>query len=295
MSQTNIADVQNQVQTIWAPVFMDELLEKTLLVSLVNKDYEGDIKVKGDTVRVSQINRPVASRREIGSGHDTFNTTKLSSSYVDIKANQVIDAAYEFDSIVQLQSQIGDQESKIRQGLREALDIALNDYLYGLVAPSAATPDHITNGVTDFNASQLSAARKLAAKAKWRKEGGWWLLADPSYYSDLLNSQTLTSKDYVEGETPIIGGEIVNRRFGFNVLEDNSDGMKQLSPTLNPDDLALGFHPDFMHFVMQLEPEFKVADLTANKQHGFIIVVKIVVGAKLGIDGDLKHLKTYNT
>ena len=109
-----------------------------------------------------------------------------------------------------------------------------------------------------------------------------------------MNATTLTSGDYVP-DAPIVGGQIVRQRFGFNILEDNCDAMAQLSPTAQTSDLALAFHPDFMHLVMQQEPQFKVAELTANKQLGYVIVVSLVCGAKLGIDGNKKHIKVYNT
>lgn len=296
MTTTLISDVNNQIQTFWSPDFMDALKENTILPSLVNKAYQGQIKQQGDRVRVSQVNRPTAARKATGSGHETFSTTKLSTSYVDIVADQTISAAYEFDDLVELQSQIGAQDSKIRQGLMEALEIEINKYLYSLVAPSTSAPDHSIAGVTDFNASALNTVRKLAAQARWKKDGGWWLLADPSYMTDLLNAATLTSSDYTGGEAPVIGGQMARQRFGFNILEDNSLGT-YVKPSFvtGTEDIALAFHPDFLHLVMQQEPEYKVSDLHSNKQFGYVISVKLVLGAKLGISGDVKHVVTYNS
>ena len=156
----------------------------------------------------------------------------------------------------------------------------INDYLYSLVSPSTSNPDHLRNSITDFNAAELSACRLLAAKAKWEKSKGWWVLMDPSYYSDILNAATLTSQDYVGAETPVVGGQVVNKRFGFNLLEDNSLAT----------DKALIFHPDFLYMVMQQAPRFKVSDQHANKKFGYVISVDIVFGAKLGINGNVKHI-----
>jgi len=50
MSATLLSDVSQQVQKFWSPMFMDELMESTLLASLVNKEYQGDLKRGGDTV-----------------------------------------------------------------------------------------------------------------------------------------------------------------------------------------------------------------------------------------------------
>jgi hypothetical protein len=296
MSATLVGAVSNQVQSFWSPNYTQQLKESTPLPALVSKDYQGEIRQGGDTVYVSQINRPTATRKTVGSNHETFETSQLSTSRISITANQVITAAYEFDNLVDLQSQIGEQKSTIRLGLLEATQIELNKYLYSLVAPSTSTPDHSIASVTDFNASQLATARMLAAQAKWRQEGGWWCLPDPSYYTDLLNSQTLTSSDYNGGDTPLVGGKMVKQRFGFNIVEDNSLGAScKPSFVTGSVDMALLFHPDFMHLVMQKEPEFEVSSTHSNKQHGYIISVRMVVGAALGVDGANKHIVVYNS
>lgn len=292
MTATLLATVDNQVRDIWSDIFMDELMQSTILASLVNKDYQGELRERGDVVKVSQINRPTATRKATGSGHEYFETTALSTTQISITANQTIAAAYEFDSLVQLQSQIGDQNSKIRQGLVEAYAIALNDYLYSVVSPSTSAPDHSVASVSDFNAAALIANRKLASAARWSNNGGWWALLDASYYGDLLAAQTMTSNEYAP-DAPVVGGKFATQRFGFNILEDNSAGLLTLGTS--GADCALLFHPDFMHLVHSLTPEFEVSSLHSNKQFGYAISVKGVCGAALGIDGDVKHIVNYNT
>lgn len=295
MSATLLADVQNQVQSFWAPTFTEQLKETTVLPALVSKQYEGEIKSAGDTVYVSQINRPTAQRKTVGSGHEKFDAAKLSTSRISIQANQVITAAFEFDDLVQLQSQIGEQDSGIRKALIEACEIELNKYLYSMVAPATSNPDHSISGCSDFNAAQLSAVRLLASQAKWRKDN-WWLLLDPSYYSDLLNATTMTSSDYTGGDAPVVGGQMVSKRFGFNVLEDNSIGAScKPSFVTGSADVALAFHSDFCHLVMQKQPEFKVSDMHASKNYGYVISLRMIVGAALGVDGANKHIVVYNS
>jgi len=280
MSLTTLAAVNEQVQKFWAPMFMKELRESLLLGALVNKDYQGDIKQLGDTVYVSQINAPTGELRTAGVDADSFNSQTLSTTRVAVQANKRAVAAFEIEQLVDLQSQLGAEQSEIRDSLRFAVGQQVNNYLFSLVSPSTASPDHLLNSVTDMNASQLSAIRLLAAQAKWLKDKGWYALLDPSYYSDVLNAQTLTSSDYVGAETAVVGGQVVNKRFGFNILEDNSMGT----------DKGLFFHPDFMHLVMQTEVQFKVSDMHSQKKFGYVISADVVFGAALGIDGAKKHI-----
>jgi hypothetical protein len=181
-----------------------------------------------------------------------------------------------------LQSQLGAKDSDIRKALVHAVEKQINTYLYSLVAPSTSAPDHLISSVTDFNASELSKVRILAAQAKWERSKGWWVLADPVYYGDILNASTLTSSDYGASDAPVIGGQIVNKRFGFNILEDESLSTDQ----------ALTFHPDFLVMVMQKAVSLKVSDLHSNKKFGFVISADTIFGAGLGVAGAKKHILT---
>lgn len=280
MSYTLLSDVSNQIQKFWAPMFMKELRQQLLLGALINKEYSGQIQNLGDTVYVSQINAPTGELRTAGTDADSFNSDTMSTTRISVQANKRAVASFTIEDLVQLQSQIGAQDSEIRASLLYAVEKQVNDYLKSLVSPSTSSPDHLINSVSDFNASQLSGARILAGQAKWDKSKPWYCLVDPSYNGDLLNAATLTSSDYVGNDTPVVGGQIAQKRFGFNILEDNSFST----------DRALLFHPDFMHLVMQQEPRFKISDQHSSNKFSYVMSVDLVFGAALGISGANKHI-----
>jgi len=284
MALTDLAVVSEQVQKVWAPLFAQELRESLLLASLVNKDYEGQIKQHNDTVYVSMIKKANGELKTVGVDADTFDSEQMQTVRVAVQANKVASASFEIASLAELQSQIGmpDAQNKLREALRFGVEKQVNDYLWSIINPSTSAPDHLLTGIATMDATQLAANRKLAAQAKWPKDGQWYGLLDPDYYTQILQAQTLTSQDYVDDQ-PVVGGQIANRRFGFNLLEDDSRGAKK----------GLFFHPDFMYYVAQTEPTFKVSDLHAMKKRGYLISVDLVFGAGLGIEGSSKHI--YNT
>jgi hypothetical protein len=285
MSVTTLTEVADQIQKYWSPLFTKQLRESLLLGGLVNKDYQGSITRGGDTVRVSQINAPSGQLLTIGVNADQFNSEAISTSYVDIQATRRAVASYEFQDLVELQSQISQGNPMVMEALKFAVAKQVNDYLYSLVAPSTSSPDHSIAGVTDFNASQLAACRVLAAQAKWAMDKGWYGLLDPQYYGDILNASTLTSSDYGASDAPVISGQVAKQRFGFNLFEDNSRSA----------DYGLLFHPDFLHLVMQQEAQIKISDMHSQKKFGVVMSVDLIFGAKLGINGNVKHIKVYNT
>jgi len=280
MASTDLVAVADQIQKYWSPIFTKQLRESLLLGSLVDKKYDGEIRRQGDTVRVSQINAPTGQLLTVGVNADSFQTESVSTSKIDIVANKRAVAAYEFQDLVELQSQISSDNPEVMESLKFAMAKQINDYLYTLVAPSTSAPDHELVS-TDFNAAQLASCRLLAAQAKWLQNPGWYALLDPSYYSDLMNAQTLTSSDYGAQDAPVISGQIGLKRFGFNIFEDNSRAV----------DYGLLFHPDFMHMVSQTAVQVKISDLHSQKKFGIVMSVDMVFGAALGISGAVKHIR----
>lgn len=278
---SNLSNVTNQIEKYWSPRFTKELRESLLLAGLVNKDYQGEIRKGGDTVRVSQINAPTGELLTVGTNADTFGSQAISTSYVDIVADKRAVASYKVADLVELQSQLNQQNSEMMDALKFAVAQQMNTYVYSLVSPSASAPDHDVGSVTDLNASQVGAVRVLAAAAKWPQDGQWYGLLSPQYYQDIMNASTFASSDYVGADQPTVSGQVALRRFGFQLFEDNS----------RTGDYGLFFHPSFMHLVMQQEATVKVSDLHALGQFGYTVSVDVVFGAKLGINGNVKHVK----
>jgi hypothetical protein len=167
MASTNLTDVQYQVQKFWSPMATQQLRESLLLGSLVNKEYQGDLKKMGDTVRVYSVNAPTATTKTVGtSGSNEFSASAISTSYVDVKGDKHVTAAFEFADEVELMSMIESGNPEVMQSLVFSVEKAVNSALFTAMVPSAAAPDHQLGTVTDLNNTQLLSIRKLAAQAK---------------------------------------------------------------------------------------------------------------------------------
>lgn len=291
MAETTLTEVQDQVKKYWSDMFMPELRESNPLIALVDKTYDGEIKDQGNEVRVSQIVKAVGETVVLtGSVNDNrFTPEAVVTRHVDIKADRRFVASHKFQDLISLQSQITAEKSEIRESLLDAVSTQMNNYLYSLVAPVAA---QALTGVVNLDAATLKQIRVIAGKQKWFKAPGWYGLLSPEYYGDLMDETKLTSSDFV-ADQPIVGGEIITRRYGFNIVEDNSDGLASLSPTAgNPS--AIFFHPAYCHMVTQMQARFKISDLHANEEFGFLISVDVIGGAKIGIEGDKMHVSVVN-
>lgn len=288
---TELAAVADQIQKFWAPIFVPELKETSVLPSLISSEYKGEIKKGGNEVQVSMIKNAAGARQPIlaDGSHRTIEAEAMALEEVSVKADQIFTASFELDDLIDLQSQVGSEngQSKIREALLAGVEAQINNYIYSLVAASTAAPDHKLNTVTAFDFAALMNCRKLASKAKWMKND-WFMLLDPTYMNDFLSDVKNTSADYVDGKPVQVGGNAVYSRAGFAVIEDNSDGMQ----TKLGDGAALAFHKSFMYLVMQTQPVFKLSDLHASKKRGYLLTVDLIGGAKLGLQGAIKHITT---
>ena len=285
MTDYNIVDAQGLVQDFWAPLLEKELRESSMWMGILQDPNYTLEKVKGgDTYKITQINKPSNSIRTIGTDADTFESSVLSTTQVDLKITKRCVSAYEFSDLSTLMSQLDQADSQIRQALLADVRKQANDYIKGLISASASAPDHIFNGITDFNLAHLSLVRSTAATALWGSAGEpWYLLADPVYFSDMMDDTTLAAANSMGiGTSPIIEGKFAYKRMGFNILEDDS-----LST-----DTAYAFLPSFMKVVAGA-PRFKLSDLHSDKKFGFLLSVDFVIGAKQY--SDERVIYTYNS
>lgn len=287
MANTDLDDVTSAIQTFWSPLFQDELRQTNLLYNLVNREYTGDLRVMGDTVKVNQINAPTGQRLTIdGAGVGrTFTPEAMTLSTVSITANQRLVASYDIHDLVMIQSMIDPMSTtsvQARAAMVQAISNQLNTYLYTLVAPAAGNTIAST---TTMTAATVAAARERAAIKKWSYDKPWFGLLAPQYYSDLLVDTTLTSADFgANNDLPVINGQFGLKRFGFALYEDNTQ-------TAGAAAGGLFFHPDFIYMVSQYEPRFKISDKHSQHEFAYVMSVDWVIGAILGIDGDDKHVK----
>lgn len=277
---TKLAEVEAQVQKYWAPRFTTELRESLLMASVVNRDYSGEIRRGGDEVTVSQIIAPEGQLLD-AQIDDSFDTELCQTVDVKVKADKRAVASYKFHDIVGIQSLITQDNPEVISALRYSMEKQINDYLYSLVAPSTSAPDHDVTGVSNFDATALLNVRTLMSAAKLPPE--WYLFLGPGYYTNILAAQTLTSGEYVN-DRPVVGGRVGSQRFGFNIFEDNSRASQY----------GLAFHRDFLLMVQQTEVQIKISDLHAQQKFGYLMSVDLIFGAKLGIDGNKKHVRITN-
>jgi hypothetical protein len=282
---TKMADVADQIQKFWGPLGLSQLYQENPLLNIVNRDYEGNLQAKGDTVYVSVIKPLTGFMQTIGTDADTFETEKVETVRTAIQATKVFSSNIEMESLAELQSQLDSGNPKLRESMIRAINNKINAYLYSFVKSSIVDGSTGDSGVTTISKTEFRGARVYAGASKWPKDGNWFALLDPAFWGDITIDSTLASVEFT-GETPITNSMQFRKLLDFNVTEDNS----------LPNDQALFFHRDFLYAVMQTGMVWNVTDLRSNYKRGVLLTCEMVGGAaKNAYIGDTLHYPVYGS
>ena len=293
MAVTELENVANQIREVWSDLFMDELRESHVLVNLIDKTYDAEFNNSNDRARISQYDAQTGQLLDIDrvAANDNacdFTPAAQTMSNVDLIIDKRAVSSREFCDTVALLSQVKPDSDKLRQTMAYEVGEQINNHLYSLVSPSTSAPDHVLGGTATMSASVLTQLTQLADEAFW-PEGERWLLVDPQYHKDLLDSTTLVSSDFV-GDRPVVAGRIVTERYGWKIVMDNSAGLRSINTTPGNAGVAIAFIPEFMHWASP-RSQFKMSDTHSSLKFGSVMSADTIFGAVQGISGDEKVIQ----
>ena len=260
------------IPEIWSATKLSSL-KKALVYAqpgVVNRDYEGEIRNGGDTVRIKSLNRPTI-------GTYTKNSTTISpETLTDAQRALLIDQAkyfaFEVDDIDAAQSPGGDLEEALREaayGLRDVADQYVAALYTGAQSANQIGTVSVTTGALAY--TQL---RKLATKLDEANvpQEGRYAIVPPWYHGLLLEEDKFVRVD-ASGTSEGLRNGIVGRALGFDIMKSNN------APLVTGDDYAvMAGHPSAISYAEQ------IAKVEAYRpEDGFSDAIKglHVYGAKL--------------
>lgn len=268
MNVSGKVELDNLIPEIWAADFYDELRNQLMFGSIFSREYEGEIRQKGDTVKVNQI---VAPEGEVlTDDKQQFNSETMIVNQFSVVADSRAVASFEFTDLAQLQSQAFENDA--REALVYAVQKQIEQKIIAALIPSASAPDHDIAPVSagDLDASDVAGLRTLMSIQKVPKTNRH-LLCDPNYFGDLLQKTNFISSDFIPAGSPVSSAELNSPLYGFRVGEHD----------LLPADVAYAVHASALQMVMQQSMRLKISDLHAQKKFGFVMSADLVFGLSL--------------
>lgn len=266
MGVNGVTELSNMIPEIWSPRIYAELRNSIAFANYFSREYEGEIRNVGDTVKVQQIVAPTAEI--LTDDKQQFASSDMQINQISIVANKRASAAFEFTDLSQLQSL--DFQAEAQNALVYAIRKKMEQDLISALVPSASNPDHQIGpaAASALAAVDLASMRTLLSAALVPVENRALFLA-PSYYGDLMTSTQIMSRDFTAGNSSQAG--VIDSFMGFRIMEHN----------LLDADVGFACHPSALLLVMQQDIRVKVSDLHSQKKYGYLISADMVYGYTL--------------
>lgn len=267
--------IANMIPTVWSPLLYQELRHKVAYLNIFSRDYEGEIKEKGNTVKVNQIKAPTGEI--LTDDKATFNPEELEVGQFEITADRRAVASFEITDLAKLQSL--EFQMEVANALVHSIQMQMERDIQSILIPSAAAPDHTLAALigANFDVTDVVALRNLLAEAKVPFGEDTYLALGSTFYGSLLTKGMVVGSDY-GSINDLMSGE-VKKLSGFKVFEHIIENAQK----------AVAFHKSAAQVVTQTQVNVKVSDLHSQKKFGYLVSADIVYGRKLA---DSKRIAT---
>lgn len=210
------------VQTTHSAILLDELREslENEISQIAMRDWEGEIKQKGDTVRIFTFPSPAASDVVGTTAVDAVSFDKTSRDLV-INQHKAVDALLE--RVLIGQSSVA-EEAEVRKAQAHSLAASMSEELYQDLAASGATTTKYLDTVTNVMAKlDMIGALERLMDDKVPNDGQLHAFLSPNNFTDLLKDSGIVSNDFIDTDATA-RGTFNHPIVGFNVQMSNIAG-----------------------------------------------------------------------
>lgn len=240
--------INNFIPEVWAAQLLSSL-KKSLVYggpTVVNRNYEGEIRDSGDTVRITSISRPTVGTYTRGS--TTITPEQLTDAGRSLLIDQSKYFAFEVDDIDLRQAKNGgalmnEAADEAAYGLRDVADQFIAALHTGVASANALGTVSVTTGA--LAVTQLINLKVKLDNANVPNEGRY-VVVPPWFHGLLLTDDRFVRVD-ASGTSEALRNGLVGRAFGFDILVSNN------APLVTGDDYAvLAGHPMAISFAEQI-------------------------------------------
>lgn len=214
--ETSTAKYSAFIPEIWSQKLNSMLSKNCVMLQCVNRNYEGEIKNQGDTVKI--ITPAAVSISTVTDAAITYS--ELTPVETDLVIDQKKFFAFKIGDIAQAQANQDIMEAHL-QNAKNAIEVVQDSYLLGL--HSDVTTDNIVGGSTAITLDKstiysyfVSLALKLKNSNALNNNQKPWVVINPTIESYLLQSSEFISAYNVADQTLREGA--IGRIAGMDVL-----------------------------------------------------------------------------
>lgn len=210
--------INNFIPEVWSAAILEALRPKLVYGSLCNRDYQGDIADKGDTVHITGYNDITVKKYERGTDITVESASDKDAGTLTI--DQADYFAFKVNDLDKAQA-VSDMTGKFAASAAYNMAASVEKYLSGLmdkaVPAAAASMTHTDAPSKAYEA--IVAAGVALDKANVPSEGRW-IVVSPDFYALLLQDSRFISGTE-SGHGTLLNG-VVGHVTGFTVVKSNN-------------------------------------------------------------------------
>lgn len=217
--------ITNFIGEIWSAQILQSL-QKSLVygqAGVINRDYEGEIKGKGDTVRITGHGPVTIDNYDRATG--IGDPEELDDASTTLEISQAKYFNFRIEDIDKAQMNVALMESATRDAAYQLAEVA-DEYIAGIMAAQAGNAvgsdgsDKIFDGTTDLVTEELLAVKQALDEANVPFEGRF-VVIPPWVTKWLLQEDAIVNPSWSGVEKVMLNGEIA-KLFGFSILQSNN-------------------------------------------------------------------------
>src|SRR5690625_3858894 len=203
----------NFVPELWSRLLLTAFRKNLVFASLVNRDYEGEIREMGDTVKITT---PSAVAVKDYAGTVSYNT--LLSRQQSLGIDQAKYFGFEVSDVAAAQANVSLESTYIVEAA-QALADAVDQDLAGLYTAAGLADIPVTLASDDLYEALVLAGRRLDEANVPR--AGRWVVVSPAGYASLLTNDKFVVQATATGDSIVATG-LVGQVAGFTVYTSNN-------------------------------------------------------------------------
>lgn len=215
--------IQNFIPTIWSARLLNHLDKSHVYLNLLNRDYEGEIKNFGDTVKINQVGD--VSIKDYTKGTDIDAPEDITGEQQELKIDQAKYFNFAVDDVDNAQT-----NPKLMDKAMQRAAYAMNDVVDAFAANLLAINVHADNAIGTNEApivpTKVDAYDYLVdlntklTEANVAKMGRWVVI--PAFYHGLLLKDDRFVGNGTDYNQAILEGGEVGKAAGFTVYVSNN-------------------------------------------------------------------------
>lgn len=251
------------IPELWSAKLYETLKEKFPFMTLVSREYEGEIKALGDIIHVPEVPLPDDASLLVEGAKADADTLTVTDHTITVNSR----AHKDFIVTKKGQMQSLPFMDELRDVAIQSIMAKLETDIIAASVPSASAPDHqiAYDSGTTLALADILEAKELLDEQSVPQENRQMCLGSEQY-NDLFNITAFNSKDFGDGDASR-SGKFATKLAGF-----------EPHLALAANDVAFLFHPSFMQVAIQQDLDVKVYDLGGQGIRGQRLNIDMLYG-----------------